>query len=381
MLSATPVRRRTSASQSRPPPSVRSRATPRSTARITEAPEDTEEPEVPEYQAPEAPLSLDAHRDLHKLLEKKYLETLLKHIHNAGANITHSAGEVSDRLRDAQTRYMKAKEKRRSDEDGQDRNAEGDDEEYQRLAEQERKVNAIMGRLEEKMRGVVDGETKCIELKEALGKLHREEAQVQHVLVGDRQLRGQRRTTRRMGDEDGENEEDEEDAERESTPVRELRERNAENPPSKRLKTWLAESQRKWEELSLTQRYALLIPWTMLMISLTSSNDPDTPRITLILGSTASCTTPSTPTTKLHPCRTPLHGSPTWKKTLVQALQVELHQTADATSASHHLQIRTTSPSSASASRWIAPSLWSASRTRLPAPSAHIASSTMLSWI
>jgi chromosome segregation ATPase len=210
------------------------------------------------YQAPEAPLNLDAHRDLQKLREKKYLEKAMEHIHNAGVHITNSAGEVSDRLRDAQNRYQKAKEKRRSEEDGQDQDAEGDDEEYQRLAEQERKVNSIMGRLEEKMRGVVDSETRSNELKELLQKLDNEEAQVQHVLVGDRQLRGQRRTTRRMGDEDGENEEDEEDAERESTTLRELRERNAENPPSKRLKASLAEGQKKWEELSLTQRYALL---------------------------------------------------------------------------------------------------------------------------
>jgi hypothetical protein len=210
------------------------------------------------YQAPEAPLNLDAHRDLQKLREKKYLEKAMEHIHNAGVHITNSAGEVSDRLRDAQNRYQKVKEKRRSEEDGQYQDAEGDDEEYQRLAEQERKVNSIMGRLEEKMRGVVDSETRSNELKELLQKLDNEEAQVQHVLVGDRQLRGQRRTTRRMGDEDGENEEDEEDAERESTTVRELRERNAENPPSKRLKTSLAEGQKKWEELSLTQRYALL---------------------------------------------------------------------------------------------------------------------------
>lgn len=269
MPSATPARQRASVSQSRPPPSVRSRATPRSTARATEAredteaPKDTEGPEVPEYQAPEAPLSLDDHRDLHKLCDKKYHESVMKHIHNAGANITHSAGEVSDRLRDAQIRYQKAKEKRRPDEDGQGQDAEGDDEEYRRLAEQERIVNSIMGRLEEKMRGVVDSEIKAIELKEALQKLDNEEAQVQHVLVGDRQLRSHRRTTRRIGDEDGENEEDEEDVEREPTPVRELRERNAENPPSKRLKTSLAEGQKKWEELSLTQRYALLMPGTM----------------------------------------------------------------------------------------------------------------------
>jgi chromosome segregation ATPase len=225
---------------------------------------------VPEYQTPEAPLSIEAHRHLHGLLDKQYLETVKKHIHDAGANITHSAGEVSDRLRDAQTRYAKAKEKRRSAEDGQEQDAEGDDEEYQRLAEQERKVNAIMGRLEEKMRLVVDAEAKSTELKDALNTLDKEEAQAQHVLLGERQLRSQRRTRRRMGDEDEDNEENEVDAERESTPVRELHERNTENPPSKRLKTSLVEGQKKWEELSLTQRYALLMFWTISMSSLSN---------------------------------------------------------------------------------------------------------------
>ena len=209
MLSATPARQRTSVSQSRPPPSARSRATPRSTARATTGPEDTQGPELPAYEPPESILSTDASRSLHLLLEKQYLETAKKHIYDAGAHITHCAGEVSDRLRDAQTRYQKAKEKRRAEEDGQDEGAEGDDEEYQRLAEQEREVNSIMGRLEEKMRYVVDSEVKLVELKDSLGKIDREEAQSQHLVLGARQLRSQRRRTRYHADEDEEDEEDE----------------------------------------------------------------------------------------------------------------------------------------------------------------------------
>lgn len=256
MLSATPAPQRTSVSQSRPPPSSRSRATPRSTARDTAGAEDTQSPELPAYEPPESILSIDASRSLHLLLEKQYLETAKKHIYDAGVHITNCAGEVSDRLRDAQTRYQKAKEKRRAEGGGQDEGAEGDDDEYQRLAEQEREVNSIMGRLEEKMRDVVDSEVKLIELKDSLGKIDREEAQSQHLVLGARQLRSQRRPTRHHADED-EEDEPEEDPDREPTPVRELRERNAQNPPSQRLNTALDEGQKKWEELSLTQRYAI----------------------------------------------------------------------------------------------------------------------------
>ncbi|KAJ5380786.1 uncharacterized protein N7496_003214 [Penicillium cataractarum] len=255
MLSATPARQRTSLSQSRPPPSVRSRATPRSTARATEIPEGTEGPEVPEYQSPEAPLSKDDYHNLHQLLGKHSLEIVKKHIHDAGVNLTESVGEVSDRLRDAQTRYQKGKEKRRNEEDGQELDG-GEDEEYQRLAEQERQVNSIVGRLEEKMRHVVDSEAKSIGLKDALEKLYKEEAQIQTILLPERQLRSRQRPMRRVNDEDGDAEMNEGEMDRESTPVREVRERNTQNPPRKRLDTSLAEDQRNWEALSLTQRYA-----------------------------------------------------------------------------------------------------------------------------
>ncbi|OOQ84204.1 hypothetical protein PEBR_33646 [Penicillium brasilianum] len=274
MLSATPARQRTSLSQSRPPPSVRSRATPRSTARATAAPEDTEGPEVPEYQAPEAPLSIEAHRQLHTLLEKHYFETVKKHIHDAGVNVTISAGEVSDRLRDAQIRYQKAKDKRRNEEGDQEQD-EGEDEEYQRLAEQEREVNSIVGRLEEKMRQIVDSEAKSAGLKDALEKLDKEEARLQTDVLGQRQLRSQRRATRRADDEDEDAEMNEAETEREPTPVREIRERNAQNPPRQRLQASLAEGQRKWEELSLTQRYANNNTYTGFYRMMHDSKYPD----------------------------------------------------------------------------------------------------------
>jgi mRNA (guanine-N7-)-methyltransferase len=201
------------------------------------------------------------------LLEKHYFETVKKHIHDAGVNVTISAGEVSDRLRDAQTRYQKAKDKRRNEEGDQEQD-EGEDEEYQRLAEQERQVNSIVGRLEEKMRQVVDSEAKTAGLKDALEKLDKEEARLQTDVLGQRQLRSQRRATRRVDDEDEDAEMDEAEVDREPTPVREIRERNAQNPPRQRLQASLAEGQRKWEELSLTQRYGLLLLWILSVYAL-----------------------------------------------------------------------------------------------------------------
>ncbi|KAJ5495810.1 hypothetical protein N7539_000926 [Penicillium diatomitis] len=247
MLSATPARQRTSISQSRPPPSG-------AHAQARQNAQGRQEPELPEYQPPEFIISPEANRKLRALLDMQYLEVAKKHIHDAGMQITYSAGEVSDHLRDAQTRYQKSKEKRRNDGDGQEEDAEAGDEAYRRLAEQERKVGEIMGRLEERMRHMVDSDMKLVRMTESLKDIDKEEAQRQHAILGARQTRSQRRERRPIDSEDEDAEED--DPAREPTPVREIREANAQNPPSRRLNASLAEGQQKWEELSLTQRYA-----------------------------------------------------------------------------------------------------------------------------
>ncbi|KAI2794490.1 hypothetical protein POX_a01089 [Penicillium oxalicum] len=249
MLSSTPARQRTSISQSRPPPSARSRTTQNRTS--------AQVPEIPEYQPPESIISIEDQRQLRAILDRQYLEVAKRHIHDAGMQITYSAGEVSDRLRDAQTRYQRLKEKRRNLEQGQEVDTSNEDAAYQRLAEQEQKVGEIMDRLEERMRHMVDSDMKLVRMTEAVKEIDKEETQAQHVILGTRQMRSRQRAGRfhaASDDEDGE--EQAEDPAREPTPVREVREKNAQNPPSQRLNASLAEGQRKWEELSLTQRYA-----------------------------------------------------------------------------------------------------------------------------
>ncbi|KAJ5168696.1 uncharacterized protein N7482_004290 [Penicillium canariense] len=250
MLSATPARRRTSLAQSRPPPSARSRATPRAT-------DAAEAPELPPYEAPEAPLTADTHRQLRSLLQSQYLRVTTSNLQHAAEKLTDSAGEVNERLSDARLRYERLKERRRtSEEDTQEPDGDDDNEEYQRLAEQERRVDAVTGRMEEKIRQLIDGETQLHALTEKLAEIDREEGDAQNAALGARQTRGPRRLRRRGDEDEDEDGEDEEDEDYEATPVREFRERNAQNPPSRRLDDSLVEGQDQWKELSLTERYA-----------------------------------------------------------------------------------------------------------------------------
>ncbi|CAG8106458.1 unnamed protein product [Penicillium salamii] len=217
------------------------------------APE-SRQPRLYTYQAPEAPLTLEDQRQFASLLSSNHLRDLRTHIQHAIDKLTASGGEVNERLADARGRYEREKENKRRQ--GEEVEPDEESEEYQRLAEEETKVEAITARLEEKTRSIVDSSARLQGLTDAIGEVEREEADSIQAAMGARQTRSRR--SRRMVNEDGEEEEaeDPQDDDYEDAQEKEARERNAQNPPSSRIVAKIAEETEKWSGMSLTERYA-----------------------------------------------------------------------------------------------------------------------------
>ncbi|KAJ5773184.1 Zinc finger RING/FYVE/PHD-type [Penicillium paradoxum] len=246
MMSATPGRRHPTSSQSHPQSQSRRRSTARSS--------DAEEVSLPPYQPPEAPLTLDSQRQIAVLLSSHHLRTLRTHLEHAAEKLTHSGGEVNERLCDARARYEKSKEVRRRQGDETVDDDEGN-EEYQRLAEAEARVDAVSARMEEKTRLIVDSELKLQGLTEAMTQIEGEALEAVNAALGVRQTRQQRAVQRADAGDDADGE-DPEDGDYEDPAEREARERNAQNPPSRKLDDRLMEGVQKWNALSLTEKYA-----------------------------------------------------------------------------------------------------------------------------
>lgn len=313
MLAATPARQRSMLSQSRPPSSARSQATART----------IEIPELPEYEAPEAPLTAECHRKIAALLRSQHLRHLQTHLQHATEKLTDTAGDVNERLVDARVRYERLKQRRRDASDGAEEDQESDHEEHQKLNEQEHKVQHVTGRLEEKMRQMIDSEARLQSLLESVTNIEREEGEAQVAALGMRQTRAQQRRQQRANRDDDEEEDgdDERDENYEGTPEREARERNTQNPPSRKLDDFLEDGTSKWNELSLTERYVDFGPGALLRWQHSNGPTAGMPATTPTLVFTAWYTTPSSPATRCHPCRTPLHGSRIWK--------IQVHERGD----------------------------------------------------
>lgn len=347
---STPARQRGRLSQSRAPSSAQ-RETPRAVT----------PPEMPPYEPPEAPLTAESHRQIAALLQSHQLRQLKMHLGKAAEALTLTAGEVNDRLCDARGRFEKNKERRFNEE--VEGNADG--EEHAQLGETETKVNNVTGRMEEKIRQIIDSEMRLQGLVDTMTTIEREEGEAQAAALGGRRTRGQRRPRRRGGEDEDEEGEGEEDPDFEATPEREARELNAQNPPSRRLDGGLQEGSDKWNELSLFDRY--VVYWMRWLPAL-ADHLTGTPRIIRILGSTAWCTSPNSPATKSLQCRTRRDGLRTWRVPLrpVQpssALRV----------VANHLSTRTILQLSESAFLSNARSLCCHTATPSPAPNAPIA--------
>jgi hypothetical protein len=276
-------------------------------------------------------------------MNSHYSRHLKTHLQHAAEKLTDSAGDVNEKLSDARVRYERAKEKRRGVGASEDVDVEADDEsaEYQRLAETERKVDGVTGRMEEKMRLMIDSEARFQGLRDAMETLDREVGEAQQAAFGPRRTRGQQR--QRHAGSDDEDGEDGEDADYEGTPEREARETNAQNPPSHRLGNALEQGSEKWNGQSLTERYVRCDSASTGFQGLTLG-DAGTRVTTTTLVSTASYTTPSSQATKYHHYHTLLHGSRIWKTPMRTGVRQEVRRVAHATSASRRPQTRTTLP-------------------------------------
>ncbi|KAJ5513366.1 hypothetical protein N7463_002918 [Penicillium fimorum] len=244
-MSATPSRRQSSQAHPQSAQSRRLNATHTSISETTP---------LPEYQTPEAPLTAESQRQIAALLASHHLRNLRTHLQHAAEKLAQSGGEVNERLSDARIRYEKRKEARRRQ---GDENVDDDEnnEEYQRLAEAEAQVDGVTARMEEKTRQIVDSEIKLQGLTDAVGQIEREEGENVATALGVRQTR-QQRARQRAHDDDADGTEDPTDGDYEDAQEREMRERNVANPPSRKLVDKLTEGAQKWDELSLTERYA-----------------------------------------------------------------------------------------------------------------------------
>lgn len=208
---------------------------------------------MPEYEPPEAPLTAEALRKISTLLHSQHLRHLRTHLQNASEKLTETAGDVNERFVDARVRYERLRQRRR---DAGEDEEEGPGSGSERLDEQEHNVQAVTGRLEEKMRQMIDSEARLQNLLESMTKIEKEEGEAQVAALGVRQTRAQQRRQQRANrDDEGGDGGDERDDTYEGTPEREARERNIQNPPSRRLDESLEEGNSKWNELSLTERY------------------------------------------------------------------------------------------------------------------------------
>jgi hypothetical protein len=204
----------------------------------------------------------------------------------------------------------------------------------------EEQVTGVTGQLEAAMRRTIDAEVKVDSLAGVMGRF---ETEAEQASLAPR--RATRRTRRHINaDEDGDDDGDGDDADYDPA------EGEGAEAPSQKLQTSLAESNARWDGLSLTERYA---PPACLHERM-ATNEPDTRPTTPTSASTGSSTKPNTPATTSRRSRTPRRGSRTWKSRPAPPRTstgiARAHGVANALAA-RPPPTRTTSPSSASASR------------------------------
>ncbi|KAJ5646771.1 Zinc fingerRING/FYVE/PHD-type [Penicillium lividum] len=257
MMYSTPARQRVS--QSRAPSSAQSRTQSRASTSTQQRQtfQEIEIPELPPYEASEGPLTGEASRMLARLLEDPQYKALKTHIDHAIFQLTESAGQVNERLCDAQIRCERAKEKRRNESAAEGKEYDSDEnenEETERLGAFERSTGAVTGQMDEKVRAMIDLETKLLRWDESIKRISKEEEDAQRAALGPRMTRRQAR--QEMDGEDGEDGDDSADEDFEGTPSRGAAGRSARNPVSQKLNEDLETGAENWNELSLTDRYA-----------------------------------------------------------------------------------------------------------------------------
>lgn len=230
------------------------------------------------------PLNAAGQRSLAALLSGSSFKQIQKHLNQAGEKLTETAAEVNERATDSRVRYENSKRKKRSERNkkntaasrrksGDDDEEEGTDDEEQedeemesdeeneeeeeeedenisrarKLEQLDEKVKEVTVQLEERMRGIVDGEYKLSAMQEVVGELHKaaEEADAE-ANARERQSRlRSRRNVEESEDEEMEDPGMQEDENEDETAI---------IVPSQAMIDKLNEVDTEWEEQSLAQR-------------------------------------------------------------------------------------------------------------------------------
>ncbi|PGH08240.1 hypothetical protein GX51_01394 [Blastomyces parvus] len=207
--------------------------------------------QLPAYQPQVAPFNATI---LHKLSELQHFPRLAAMQAKAAQQLTECAGMVNVRLtgakeREAKRTGMKRKATDVEDEEGELEQDDAESEEVNnKIVDLEERVKAMTGRLDEKMRQIVDAEARTILLTDGLKQIHREGVE---ALAAPPQAK-RRRMRRRPGEESEEDEEeDQDDGELSVGEAPRIWNGGASNVLRKELK----EKKAQWKERSLTDRY------------------------------------------------------------------------------------------------------------------------------
>ncbi|PYI14217.1 hypothetical protein BO99DRAFT_406859 [Aspergillus violaceofuscus CBS 115571] len=214
-------------------------------------------PQPPPYQPPtianpksdQLTLHATSHAALLGLLTSKPLRNLKTHLQHAQEKLTEAAGDINERLTDAEER-MRRKKERNTEEGGDDDN---DEEEVAALKE---KVKATTAKLDQKMRSAIDAEVKLEGLSEMLRGLDGNVNVVDGAVVTRSRSTRTSRRSRRDEDED----EEMEDADARDDDEEGQGDNDDEENPGPTLVGKIEESvtatKDKWSGLSLTQKYS-----------------------------------------------------------------------------------------------------------------------------
>ncbi|PYH45069.1 SUMO ligase MMS21 [Aspergillus saccharolyticus JOP 1030-1] len=212
-------------------------------------------PTIPNPKPDQITLHSSSHTILVNLLASQSLRTLKTHLQHAQEKLTEAAGDINERLTDAEERARRKRERNASDsagdaaaaDEGKEDGAGGDDDEA--LSTLREKVQTMTSKLDQKMRGAIEGEVRLEALTDMLKEL---EGRVNVVdgAAGGRSTRTSRRSHRRDGDVDVEMEGDEEDQ-------NENEEEEVVGPTLVgKVEESLAATKEQWSGLSLTQKYS-----------------------------------------------------------------------------------------------------------------------------
>ena len=199
-------------------------------------------PTIPTYEPALFPLNEVARHKLSTILQGSNIKNVQTHLEHASAKLSEAAGEVTEHLTDSKVRLERTLERRRgADADDHENDAGEDDEDRQKLAEAEDRVQAVTAKLEERARKTIDGTYLIEELRDAVSELAGEE-------INDAAAADDAAADSGNGSGDDHENEQGEKVKKETGP------KQVSNPASKKFDEKMASRQARWNGLSLVQR-------------------------------------------------------------------------------------------------------------------------------